>query len=181
SGGRLRLGIGTGWNYVEYEALNEDFHNRGQRQAEQVEVMRRLWTEPVVTYHGKWHHIDRAGILPRPARSIPVWFGGLNDSALKRAARIGDGIMPLIAPDDRGREVLARVRGYLAEYGRDPASFGVEGFTNLGAPEESWRARIDAWRDVGATHVSVRTMSAGLASPQAHIDALRRYKEIAFD
>jgi probable F420-dependent oxidoreductase len=179
SGGRLRLGIGTGWNYVEYDALNEDFHNRGQRQAEQVEVMRRLWTEPVVTYHGKWHHIDRAGILPRPTRSIPIWFGGLNDSALKRAARLGDGIMPLIAPDDRGRAVLDQVRGYLQEYGRDPASFGSEGFTNYGAPEERWRSRIDEWRDAGATHVSVRTMNAGLDSPQAHIDALRRYKEIA--
>ena len=179
SGGRLRLGIGTGWNYVEYEALNENFHNRGARQEEQVEVLRRLWTEPVVTFQGKWHHIDRAGILPRPVHSIPIWFGGLADSALRRAARIGDGIMPLIAPDDKGREVLARVRGYLTEYGRDPNDFGVEGFTNIGAPEERWRSRVEEWRAVGATHMSVRTMNAGLDSPQAHIDAIRRYKEIA--
>ena len=181
SGGRLRLGIGTGWNYVEYDALNENFHDRGKRQAEQVEVMRKLWTEHVVTYKGKYHTIDRAGILPRPTRSIPVWFGGLNESALKRAARIGDGVMPLIAPDENGRAVLDRVRGYLREYGRDPGSFGIEGFTNLGAPPESWKSRIDAWRDVGATHVSVRTMNAGLDSPKAHIDALQRYKDIALD
>ncbi|MEX1103923.1 MAG: LLM class F420-dependent oxidoreductase, partial [Dehalococcoidia bacterium] len=179
SGGRLRLGIGTGWNYVEYDALNEDFHNRGARQSEQVELMRKLWTEPVVTFEGKWHKIDRAGILPRPARSIPVWFGGLNESALKRAARIGDGIMPLLGPDENGRAVLDRVRGYVKEYGRDPSSFGIEGFTNIGAPEESWRSRLDAWREAGATHVSVRTMNANLDSPQAHIDALRRYREVA--
>ncbi len=179
SGGRLRLGIGTGWNYVEYDALNEDFHNRGARQSEQVELMRKLWTEPVVTFEGKWHKIDRAGILPRPARSIPVWFGGLNESALKRAARIGDGIMPLLGPDENGRAVLDRVRGYLKDYGRNPESFGIEGFTNIGAPEDSWRSRLDAWRDAGATHVSVRTMNANLGSPQAHIDALRRYREVA--
>lgn len=178
SGGRLRLGIGTGWNYVEYDALNEDFHNRGARQSEQVELLRKLWTEPVVTFKGKWHTIDRAGILPRPPRSIPIWFGGLNESALKRAARIGDGIMPLIGPDENGRAVLDRVRGYLKEYNRDPATFGMEGFTNIGAPEEIWRSRVEAWRDMGATHMSVRTMNANLASPQNHIDALRRYREV---
>lgn len=175
SRGRLRLGIGTGWNYVEYESLNEDFHNRGRRQEEQVEVMRKLWNEDVVDYKGKWHRIDRAGILPRPARSIPVWFGGLNDSALRRAAKVGDGIMPLIAPDETGRAVLDRVRGYLREYGRDPGSFGIEGFTNLGAPPDRWRERLDAWREMGVTHCSVRTMNANLESPQAHIDAIRRY------
>jgi alkanesulfonate monooxygenase SsuD/methylene tetrahydromethanopterin reductase-like flavin-dependent oxidoreductase (luciferase family) len=141
--------------------------------------MRRLWTEPVVTFEGKWHKIDRAGILPRPTRSIPIWFGGLNESALKRAARIGDGIMPLIGPDENGRAVLDRVRGYLKDYNRNPESFGIEGFTNIGAPEDSWRSRLDAWREAGATHVSVRTMNANLTSPQAHIDALRKYREVA--
>ena len=179
SGGRLRLGIGTGWNYVEYDALGENFHDRGKRQVEQVELMRKLWTEHIVTFDGKWHKIDRANILPRPARSIPVWFGGLNESALKRAAKIGDGIMPLIGADENGRAVLDRVRGYLKAFGRDEKSFGIEGFTNLGAPEEGWKSRIDAWKEMGATHVSVRTMNAGLKSPRDHIDALERYKKVA--
>jgi probable F420-dependent oxidoreductase len=176
SGGRLRLGVGTGWNYVEYEALNEDFHNRGQRQEEQVELMRRLWAEPVLDYAGKWHRIDRAGLLPRPGRQIPIWFGGLDDRALRRAARLGDGIMPLIAPDENGQRVLDQVRGYLQEYGRDPSTFGIEGFTNLGAPPDRWAERLEAWQAMGVTHVSVRTMNAGLQSPKDHIQAIERYK-----
>ncbi len=179
SGGRLRLGIGTGWNYVEYDALNENFHDRGKRQVEQVELMRKLWTEHIVTFDGKWHKVDRANILPRPERSIPIWFGGLHESVLKRAAKIGDGIMPLSGADENGRAVLDRVRGYLKEYGRDEKTFGIEGFTNLGAPEEVWKAKVDAWREMGATHMSVRTMNAGLKSPKDHIEALERYRKVA--
>src|SRR5690606_17690381 len=103
SGGRLRLGVGTGWNHVEYDVLNENFHNRGRRQEEQVAVLRKLWTEPVVEFEGKWHRLDRVGIRPLPGRSIPIWFGGWDERVLQRAARIGDGMIPQFRPNEGGR------------------------------------------------------------------------------
>ena len=175
SGGRLRLGIGTGWNYVEYDALNEDFHNRGKRQEEQVELLRRLWTEPVVDFTGKWHRIDRAGIKPLPGRQIPIWFGGGDERVLKRAARLGDGIIPLFAPNDAGKAALERLWGYLAENGRDRSSFGLEAQVNYGVGPDKWADHANSWRDLGADYVCLRTMNAGLDTPQAHIDAIKRY------
>ena len=178
SGGRLRLGVGTGWNQVEYEALNEDFHNRGRRQAEQVDVLRRLWADEVVDYRGKWHRIDRASINPRPGRAIPIWFGGRHPAMLRRMARLGDGWFPLLAPGDELTGLLAQVKDDIRAAGRDPAAFGVEGFTNYanGDPDR-WRRQVDGWKAAGATHVSLRTMNAGLASPRDHIEAIRRYKD----
>ncbi|MBI2765997.1 MAG: LLM class F420-dependent oxidoreductase [Chloroflexi bacterium] len=178
SGGRLRLGIGTGWNYVEYDALNEDFHNRGHRQEEQVELMRRLWTEPVVDYTGKWHRIDRAGLKPLPGRSIPIWFGGSDERVMKRAARLGDGMIPQFLPNDAGKAALARLDQYLADNGRDRSSFGIEAQVSLAAGEEKWAFHADSWRQLGADYISVRTMNAGLVSPQDHIDAIKRYKAV---
>ncbi|MBI5947274.1 MAG: LLM class F420-dependent oxidoreductase [Chloroflexi bacterium] len=175
SGGRLRLGIGTGWNYVEYDALNEDFHNRGKRQEEQVEVLRKLWTEPLLDYTGKWHRIDRAGIRPLPGRSIPIWFGGSDERVMKRAARLGDGMIPQFAPNDAGKAALARLDEYLAENGRDRSSFGIEAQVSLAAGPEKWAAHAESWRELGADYICVRTMNAGLESPRDHIDAIRRY------
>jgi len=176
SGGRLRLGIGTGWNYVEYDALNENFHNRGKRQEEQVELLRKLWTEPVVDFTGKWHRIDRAGIKPLPAKSIPIWFGGSDERVIDRAARMGDGLIPLFNPNDAGKAALERLWGLLAKYGRDRSQFGLEAQVSLSAGPEKWAAHADAWRQLGANYICVRTMNAGLESPQAHIDALKTYK-----
>jgi len=177
SGGRLRLGIGTGWNYVEYEALNENFHNRGKRQEEQVEVLRKLWTEPVVDFTGKWHRIDRAGLQPLPGRSIPIWFGGTDERVIERAARMGDGMFPLFQPvGDAGKAAFEKLFGYLAKYGRDRQSFGLEGQVGYQAGPEKWGQHAEAWREVGADYICVRTMNAGLETPQDHIDAIRRYK-----
>ena len=176
SGGRLRLGIGTGWNYVEYDALGEDFHNRGKRQEEQVEVLRKLRSEPLVDYTGQWHRIDRASIKPLPGRQIPIWFGGTDERVMKRAARIGDGMIPQFAPNDAGKAALARLDEYLAENGRDRSSFGIEAQVSLAAGEDKWAAHAQSWRDLGADYICVRTMNAGLASPQDHIDAIKRYK-----
>lgn len=176
SGGRLRLGIGTGWNYVEYDALNENFHNRGKRQEEQVELLRKLWTEPVVDFTGRWHRIDRAGIKPLPATSIPIWFGGSDERVLDRAARMGDGLIPLFNPNDAGKAALERLWEQLAKNGRERASFGLEAQVSLSAGPEKWAAHADAWRQLGADYICVRTMNAGLESPQAHIDALKTYK-----
>ncbi|MBK6317240.1 MAG: LLM class F420-dependent oxidoreductase [Dehalococcoidia bacterium] len=176
SGGRLRLGIGTGWNYVEYDALNEDFHNRGKRQEEQVTLLRKLWAEPVVDFTGKWHRIDRAGLKPLPNRRIPIWFGGNNEQVFKRAARLGDGLIPQFLPNDAGRATLERIDGYLASHGRSRAEFGIEAQVNFGAGPEKWASHVDAWRVLGANYVCVRTMNAGLETPQEHIEAIRRYK-----
>lgn len=179
SSGRLRLGVGIGWNPVEYEALNENFHNRGRRIEEQVTVMRRLWTEPVVEFHGRWHHIDRAGINPLPVqRPIPIWFGGSAEPALQRLARLADGWMPNRKPPEGWAAVVARVRGYVRDAGRDPSRFGLEGRLNTAnlSPEQ-WRAEAEEWRALGADYLDINTMGAGLRGPQAHLERLRQVKD----
>jgi probable F420-dependent oxidoreductase len=179
SGGRLRLGIGIGWNEVEYEALGQDFHTRGARIEEQILVLRALWTEPVVTFHGRWHHISEAGINPLPVqRPIPVWMGATADAGIARAGRIADGWMPQRPPDDKARHMLEILRGAASAAGRDPKSIGVEARLSVGrTPESGWSAFVEGWRALGATHLCVNTMDAGLSTPQAHIDMLRRVKD----
>ena len=181
SGGRLRLGVGLGWNHVEYEALGENFHNRGARSEEQVEVMRLLWTKELVTFEGKWHKITDAGINPLPVqRPIPIWFGGIADSALKRIARIADGWFPLAQPDQKGRELIEKFRSFVREAGRDPAAIGIEGLVHTGnRPPEDWIRDAAAWKELRVTHISANTMKAGHAGATAHINAIRRFKEAA--
>ena len=178
SGGRLRLGIGIGWNPVEYEALGENFRNRGRRSEEQVEVIRKLWSEPLVTFAGQWHTITDAGINPRPDRRIPIWFGGSDDRALRRLARFGDGWFPLLGPDERCRAMIEAVRNYARAAGRDPSQIGIEGRITYGdGAAQRWRDEIDAWKRLGASHVSLNTMKSGLESPSAHVDAIRRFHD----
>ena len=93
SGGRLRLGVGIGWNHVEYEALGQDFRTRGAREEEQIELLRRLFTEPIVEFSGRFDRVDRAALVPRPTRSIPIWLGGRSEAAFDRAARLADGFI----------------------------------------------------------------------------------------
>lgn len=177
SGGRLRFGIGIGWNPVEYEALGEDFKDRGRRCEEQIEVMRQLWTNPAVTFAGRWHKITDAGINPLPVqRPIPIWFGGSDERALRRLARLGDGWFPLVGPDEKCRAMIEKIRDYAKEAGRDPQAIGIEGRISYGqGASEAWRTDLAAWNTLGATHVSFNTMKAGLQSPSAHIEALRRF------
>ncbi len=179
SGGRLRLGIGIGWNAVEYEALGENFKNRGRRSEEQIEVLRALWTKELVTFKGRWHKITDAGINPLPIqRPIPIWFGGSAELLLRRVARLGDGWFPLIEPGDKVRAMIEKIRAYAKEAGRDPSAIGIEGRVAIaaGSPEQ-WIKAISQWKELGATHLSVNTMKAGLSGPSAHIDAIRRFKE----
>jgi probable F420-dependent oxidoreductase len=179
SNGRLRLGIGIGWNPVEYEALGENFQDRGRRCEEQIELMRRLWTQELVTFDGKWHKVTDAGLNPLPIqRPIPVWFGGTDDRALRRLARLGDGWFPLLAPDPKCRAAIEKIRSHARAAGRDPTGIGIEGRISLGqgAPE-TWIEGIAQWKDLGATHLTVNTMKAGLVTPAAHIDAIRRFKD----
>jgi len=179
SGGRLRLGVGIGWNAVEYEALGEDFSTRGARIEEQIEVMRLLWTREVVSYEGEYHRITEAGINPLPVqRPIPVWMGARADVGLRRTARVADGWFPLGPPDDSMREAVKRLREYIEEAGRDPESVGIEARLDVGRiPPDEWIAQTEAWRSLGASHISVNTMNAGLRSPQEHVETIRRYKE----
>jgi probable F420-dependent oxidoreductase len=175
SGGRLRLGVGIGWNYVEYQALGVPFEKRGARLTEQVEVLRKLWAEPVMTYRGQFHDIEDAGLNPLPVRrSIPVWFGGTAEAVLRRTGRIGDGWMPQVAPDDDARGQVERLRAYAAEAGRDPAEVGIEARLSLGAvPEKEWADFAAGWQELGATHLCVNTMGMGLKSPSEHAAVLR--------
>lgn len=177
--GRLRLGVGIGWNPVEYEALGENFHNRGRRSEEQVEVMRLLWTNELVTYQGRWHKITDAGLNPLPVqRPIPIWFGGSDDRALRRLARLGDGWFPLFNPDEQCRAAIEKIRTYARAAGRDPSAIGIEGRVSIGKRSaDEWAKDVRAWQEIGATHVSVNTMKAGLTSPTAHIEAIKRFRE----
>jgi len=177
SGGRLRFGIGIGWNPVEYEALGADFNNRGRRVEEQVEVLRLLWTRPTLTFDGRWHKITDAGLNPLPVqRPIPIWFGGGDERALRRLARLGDGWFPLLDPDEKCRAMIDKIRQFASEAGREPGTIGIEGRISYGRGDPSaWQRDLASWQNLGATHVSFNTMKAGLNSPSAHIEAIRRF------
>lgn len=180
SRGRLRFGIGIGWNPVEYEALGEDFKNRGSRCEEQIAVLRQLWTQQTVTFQGRWHKITDAGINPLPVqRPIPIWFGGSDERALRRLAKYGDGWFPLVGPDDKCRGLIDKIRGYAKEAGRNPDAIGIEGRVSYGqGSPDAWTKELQAWQQLGATHASFNTMKAGLNSPSAHIEALRRFSKV---
>ncbi|WP_427886203.1 LLM class F420-dependent oxidoreductase [Kribbella sp. GL6] len=174
SGGRLRLGVGIGWNQVEYDALGVPFEKRGARLTAQVELLRKLWADPVISYDGAFDHVVEAGLNPLPGREIPIWFGGGADAVLRRTGRIGDGWMPQSAPDETARRQLAVIRQAAEDAGRDPGRVGIEARLSLGAvPEQEWRAYADGWRDLGATHLCVNTMNLGLSRPEEHAQVLR--------
>ncbi len=179
SRGRLRLGIGVGWNAVEYEALGENFHDRGRRSEEQIELMRTLWTKETVTYEGRWHKITDAGLNPLPVqRPIPIWFGGRAEQTIWRVAQTGDGWFPLFPPDDEGKALIEKMRAQVGEAGRDINDIGIESWVTIAdrTPDE-WVKIATTWKELGATHISVNTMKAGLSSPDEHIDAIKRFKE----
>ena len=190
TGGRLRFGCGVGWNPVEYEALGFDETKRGRRIEEQIEVLRALWSEPLVTFDGEWHTIDDAGISPLPIQQpMPIWMGGGADVVLRRAARVADGWLPKgkwRRPENPLTDLEPdrdRLFGYLREAGRDPSSFPIAGRIDLADdPPGRWVERVRAWRDFGASHLAVDTMDmAGLEGPADHIEAIRRFKETVDD
>jgi probable F420-dependent oxidoreductase len=180
SGGRLRLGVAVGWNAVEYEALGESWETRGRRIGEQISVLRQLWTQGTVDFQGRWHSIPKAGIRPLPIQQpIPIWMGGGSEPVLKRLARLADGWFPQFRPNDpASKDTVARLHGYIRDAGRDPAAVAIEGRINIANSNPmDWSRELEAWRAIGATHLGVNTMSAGLAGPQDHIDAIRYFKE----
>jgi probable F420-dependent oxidoreductase len=181
SGGRLRLGVGLGWNQVEYAALNQDFHNRGKRIEEQVTLMRRLWTGPLVDFQGKWHTIPDAGLNPLPLqRPIPVWFGGGAEVVLRRIARLGDGWMPQYRTAASARPALEMLGRFIEQAGRTPDQVGLEPRINYDAGDpHAWETLLRDWQAAGATHLSFNTMGSGFKTPQEHIQAIQKFASIA--
>ena len=178
-GGRLRLGVGVGWNFVEYQALGMDWSTRGARQAEQIAVLRRLWTEDVVTFRGRFHDLKEVSIIPAPIqRPIPIWLGGSSDAAVKRAARLGDGWMPIMAPEEAEPKIAA-LREHLEAFGRNRASFGIEGWLRMQAADPAhWAVAADGWRRLGADLVMLYPMYP-IPDFADQIETLRRFKEVA--
>jgi len=179
SGGRLRIGIGLGWNAVEYEALNENFFNRGRRIEEQVEVLRQLWIQPLVTFTGRWHTITGAGLNPLPVqRPIPLWFGGHAEPVLKRAARLGDGWMPNYRRVVEARQSLDRLNSLLELENRSRNEFGLEVRLPYGEGDiQLWQTIMQEWQPEKVTHFSLNTMGAGFETPAKHLDAIRKFAE----
>lgn len=179
SGGRLRLGVGVGWNAVEYEALGEDFGNRGKRSAEQIAVLRRFWTEQTVTLDGAFHRVTGAGIAPMPIqRPIPVWIGAASAPGYRRAGRLADGWFPMMGPGPKLDEARAVVERAAVQAGRDPASIGMEGRVDWRGERGALADALTAWEKAGASHVSINTMGAGLTTVDEHLAVL---SEVAGD
>jgi probable F420-dependent oxidoreductase len=173
SGGRLRLGVGIGWNHVEYEALGQDFGTRGAREEEQIELLRQLFTEPVVDFSGRFDRVDRASLVPKPARSIPIWLGGASEAAFDRAARLADGFIFIGGAIDHTLDTWQQLRRRVLDHNRSIEDFGADYVVR---PQDAGlgdlAAVIDAWREAGGTHVSIVTMGLGLTSVDGHIDYL---------
>ena len=176
TGGHFRLGVGLGWNAVEYEALGKEFSNRGARIDEQVELLRALWSKQSVTFHGAHETVTGAGLAPLPVqRPIPVWFGAPSAPAYRRVGRLADGWFPQVPPGERLDEARALVEQSARDAGRDPSSLGMEGRVSWG-PEglDKLVGHVEKWRAAGASHVSINTMGAGLVGVDGHLEALRR-------
>jgi probable F420-dependent oxidoreductase len=176
SGGRVRLGVGLGWNEVEYTALNENFHNRGRRIEEQIKVLRAMWTQPLVDFQGRWHKILDAGINPMPIqRPIPIWMGGTAEKALRRIARVADGWMCNIRSPEDARPAVQHLVRFLVKAGRDPKAFPIEARLPYGdGNPETWHALLRKWAELGATYFSLNTMGHGF-TPAAHLSAIQQF------
>ena len=189
-GGRFRLGIGVGWNEVEFTGLNENFHNRGKRSAEQVRVMQALWAQDHVKFEGEFHRIEDAGINPRPASGrVPIWYGGHAEATFRRAANYGDGFMPLAYPaGDAALAAFDKLRTLTHEAGRDPAAMGIEVWVSLTGSEDDWRREFQFWKQAGVTHVTAHTTYTSNhhkridgRTADAHLAAITRYRAAVAD
>lgn len=188
SQGRLRLGLGVGWNRAEFRAMRAEFAQRGEQIEEQIRVLRALWTQPVVTFQGTWHTLEEAHLSPLPVqRPIPIWFGGHTEGVLQRVGRLGDGWMPVFVDPTNPEQYdtlqgqMTRLQEYVQAAGRPPEAVGIEaqaGVRLRWGGEQNWARHAVAWRALGATHLSVETMGVGLATPEAHLEALRQIKAV---
>lgn len=183
SGGRLRLGVGLGWNKVEYDGLGMPFGNRAKRFSEQIDVMRELWSQRVVEYRGDFHNFDSSGINPEPIqRPIPVWIGAMKEVAVRRAARVGDGwfMYPRQDPGDEAHAMISTYRQAAAEAGREPDSLGVNAtvFANQGSGPDEWRSIMEKWERMGVNELTFRTAESDLENLEAHMNAIKKMAEV---
>ena len=177
SNNRFKLGIGVGWNAVEYVGLNENFKNRGKRQAEQVELMRLLWESEVLEYKGDYHHIDKASLNPRPSENVPIWFGGGAPQLIERCADLGDGWIPLMGPNEAARNTLQEIRAKREAKGLDWNNFGVQAQAQYaGGDPDRWNKHAEKWRDLGASHLAVATHNAEPTNVDGHLSRIKEYK-----
>jgi len=178
SNNRFRLGVGVGWNEVEYIGLNETFTNRGRRQAEQVEVMRKLWSEDSLDYTGEYHRIDKASINPRPSQPIPVWFGGSAPALLDRVARLGDGWIPLMGANEKAQACIDTIKATREAAGLSFDNFGIQAQAQYaGGSPERWQKHAQAWQDMGCTHIAIATHNAGPTDVDGHLSRIREYQD----
>jgi probable F420-dependent oxidoreductase len=180
TGGNFRLGIGVGWNAVEYEGLGQDFGTRGKREDEQIELLRLLWTEPVLTFNGRFDTITEAGLKPLPIqRPIPIWIGGTTEAPIRRAAMVGDGWFPMGVVDEAQRERLVLLRRLMEEAGRPVEAVGIDARIDAARmPESTWEQHLSDWKSAGATHISINTMGLGLDTA-GHIATIERFMRVA--
>ena len=178
SNNRFKLGIGVGWNELEYVGLNETFHNRGRRQEEQVDVMRKLWSEDSLDYTGEYHRIDKASINPRPSKTIPIWFGGSAPALLDRVARLGDGWIPLMGANDKAKACIDTIKQTRKAAGLSFANFGIQAQAQYaGGSPERWRKHAEAWREMGCTHLAIATHNAGPTNVDGHLARIGEYQQ----
>ena len=176
SNNRFKLGIGVGWNAVEYTGLNENFKNRGKRQEEQVELMRLLWESEVLEYKGDYHHIDKASINPRPSKSVPIWFGGGAPQLIERCADLGDGWIPLMGPNEAARKTLAAIKAKRESKDLDWDNFGVQAQAQYaGGDAERWNKHAEKWRNLGASHLAIATHNAEPTNVEGHLGRIKEY------
>jgi len=176
SNNRFKLGIGVGWNAVEYTGLNENFKNRGKRQEEQVELMRLLWESEVLEYKGDYHHIDKASINPRPSKSVPIWFGGGAPQLIERCADLGDGWIPLMGPNEAARKTLAAIKEKRESKGLYWDNFGVQAQAQYaGGDAERWNKHAEKWRNLGASHLAIATHNAEPTNVDGHLGRIKEY------
>ena len=170
------MGIGTGWNEIEYQGLNENFRNRGKRQAEQVDLMRKLWTQDSLSYSGEFHTIDAASINPRPKRPVPIWFGGEAPALLKRCGELGDGWIPLGGANSRSQACIDQIRSHREAAGRSMDGFGIQAQAQYaGGTQERWVSHAHKWRDMGCTHLAIATHNAGDTDVDGHLGRIQEY------
>ena len=178
---RLRLGIGTGWNNVEYEALNENFSNRGIRSVEQIKLMKELWKNESITFSGKWHKIDNAGINPLPLKkSIPIWLGGYHHNVFNRVGEIGDGWIGFFKTIEEGIKIIKTIKSSAENYGRNSKDIGIEIPISLSKNfnQSEIIKKVIALDKIGVTHISINTMNMGLETSKDHIDIIKNFKKI---
>jgi probable F420-dependent oxidoreductase len=176
SGNRFRLGVGTGWNEVEYVGLNEDFHNRGRRQSDQVRLMRELWSAETLDHTDPYHRVDRAGINPRPEAPIGVWFGGGAPALLKRCGELGDGWIPLGAPNEHSKQAIETIRAHREAAGKSWEGFGIQAQAQYGGgTPERWATHAGRWQELGATHLAIATHNAGETDADGHLKRIEEY------